>query len=229
MNTRKVSIWAGGFGLAACLLTFIEFPLWMIGGAEPSFLDSQAFSEFVARTKTLYLHRTLLDMFIFSFLLVFMAGFRQIIIQKDHDYEWMATLFFGIGLVYITLTLVADSITGAVGLDTVAGNPNPTIILGLTEATILMYGSVALMLLGMMLSLATYLLFKTEAMPKWVGWITGLVALLNFAFVPTMYFGTDPTKFYSAAGLGPSVGATFPFLIWIAIVSVLMIRKKESK
>ena len=79
MHTRKAPIWAGGFGLAACLLTLIEFPLWRIGGAEPSFLDSQAFSEFVARTKTLYLHRTSLDMFIFTFLFVFMAGFRQFI------------------------------------------------------------------------------------------------------------------------------------------------------
>ena len=114
MNDSKVFRWVGAFGLAACALTVVEFPLWMVGGMPPSFANIQAFSTYVTQTNVFYLHRTLLDMFIFVFLMVFMAGFRQAIIQKAYKQEWLATLFFGIGMVYSAITLVSDSITGGV-------------------------------------------------------------------------------------------------------------------
>jgi len=226
MNDRKVGLWAGGFGLVACVLTVLEFPLWMISGAQPSLLDGDAYGQFVARTSQLYLHRTLLDMFIFIFLLVFLAGFRQIIVEKSKEKEWLATLFFGIGLVYVALTLVSDSLTGAVGLDAVGGTPDPVVLRALTEATFLMYGSVALILLGGLLLVGGCLILSTRALPGWTGWLALAVALMCLAFVPSMYFGTDTTQFYSASGFGPSLGATFPFLIWICAVSVVMIRNR---
>jgi len=226
MNDSKVFRLAGAFGLAAGVLTVIEFPLWMLGGMPPSFSNIQAFSAYVSSTSVFYLHRTVLDMFIFVFLMVFMAGFRQVIIQKAREAEWLATLFFGIGMVYSALTLVSDSITGGVGLDTVGGNPNPTAIRTLTESTILMYGSVGLILIGSMLVLAGYLTFTSAALPKWTGWVAIVAAMLNFAFVPSMYFGNNPQGFYTASGWGSAVGATFPFLLWVLVTSVAMIRKR---
>ena len=145
-------------------------------------------------------------MFIFVFLMVFMAGFRQVIIQKAHEQEWLATLFFGIGLVYSALTLVSDSITGGVGLDAIGGSPDPTAIRALTESTILMFGSVGLILIAAMLFLAGYLTFSTGALPKWTGWVAFLAAILNFAFIPSMYFGNNPQGFYTASGWGPRWG-----------------------
>jgi hypothetical protein len=58
-------------------------------------------------------------------------------------------------------------------------------------------------------------------------WVAIGAALLNFAFIPSIYFGTDPKGFYTASGWGPSVGATFPFLIWILIASISMIMKRQ--
>ena len=173
-----------------------------------------------------YLHRTLLDMFIFVFLMVFMAGFRQVIIQKRPELEWLATLFFGIGMVYSALTLVSDSITGGVGLDTIGGNPDPNVIRALTESTILMFGSVGLILIAAMLFLAGYLTFTSAALPKWTGWVAIIAAVLNLAFIPSMYFGNNPQGFYTASGWGPAVGATFPFLLWILVASIVMVRKR---
>ena len=226
MKDMKINRWAGAFGLAACGLTIIEFPLWMLGGMPPSFSDITAFSDYVTKANIFYLHRTLLDLFILMFLMLFMAGFRQVILQKGHDQEWLATLFFGIGVVYIALTLVSDSITGAVGLDTIGGNPSPIAIRALTESTILMYGSVGLFLIGAMLLLAGYLTLTTCGLPRWTGWVAIIAAMLNFAFVPSMYFGTNPQGFYTSSGWGPSVGATFPFLIWILVTSIVMIRNR---
>lgn len=226
MNISKVFRWTGVFGLAACILTVIEFPLWMIGGMPPSFGNITAFSAYVTRVNVFYLHRTLLDMFILTFLAVFLAGFRHGIIQEDREQEWLATLFFGIAMVYIAVTFIGDSITGGVGLDTFGGNPDPTAIRALTESTILMFGSVGLFLIGSMLALAGYLTFATDALPKWIGWLALGTSILNFAFVPSMYFGTNPQGFYTSSGWGSSVGATFPFLIWILGTSIAMIRKR---
>jgi len=226
MNDLKVFRWAGAFGLAACVLTVIEFPLWMLGGMPPAFSNIRAFSAYVTKTNVFYLHRTLLDMFIFVFLMVFMAGFRQVIIQKARDQEWLATLFFGIGMVYSALTLVSDSITGGVGLDTIGGHADPSAIRALTESTILMFGSVGLILIAAMLFLAGYLTFTSAALPKWTGWVAILAAILNFAFIPSMYFGNNPQGFYTASGWGPAVGATFPFLLWILVTSIAMTRKR---
>lgn len=161
-------------------------------------------------------------MFIFVCLLFFMAGF----IQKAREQEWLATLFFGIGLVYSALTLVSDSITGGVGLDTVGGNPDPAAIRVMNESTILMFGSVGLILIAALLVLAGTLTFTSAALPKWTGWVAIAAAILNFAFIPSMYFGNDPQGFYTASGWGPAVGATFPFLLWILVTSIAMIRKR---
>jgi hypothetical protein len=226
MTDSKIFRWVGAFGLAACVLTGVEFPLWMVGGMPPSFSDIQTFSAYVSRANIFYLHRTLLDMFIFVFLMAFMAGFRHVVIQKAREQEWLATLFFGIGLVYSALTLVSDSITGGVGLDTVGGNPSPTAIRAMTESTILMFGSVGLILIAAMLFLAGYLTITSAALPKWTAWVAIIAAVLNLAFIPSMYFGNDPQGFYSASGWGPAVGATFPFLLWIMVASIAMIRKR---
>jgi hypothetical protein len=43
-----------------------------------------------------------------------------------------------------------------------------------------------------------------------------------------MFFGCDPRVFYSPAGLGPALMATFPYLAWIAVTSLLMLRAGEQ-
>ncbi len=53
------------------------------------------------------------------------------------------------------------------------------------------------------------------------------VAILNLAAIPSIYGGTDAAGFYTAAGWGVAVIATFPRLIWTLIVSILMIRSTE--
>jgi len=44
--------------------------------------------------------------------------------------------------------------------------------------------------------------------------------------VPTMYFGTDFKRFYTAAGDGPAAAAPVPFVIWILVTAMCMIRKR---
>jgi hypothetical protein len=167
-----------------------------------------------------------MDLFIFSLLLVFFGGFRHLIVTTDASHEWMATTFFGIGTVYTALTLVSDSLTGSIALDTFGGKADPTVIRTLNESTVLMFGSVGLFLIATMLIVAGVLILRTKALPTWTGWLALTTAVWDLAFVPTMYFGTDFTRFYTAAGDGPAAAAPFPFVIWILATAICMIRKR---
>jgi len=89
-----------------------------------------------------------------------------------------------------------------------------------------MFGSVGLFLIATMLIVAGVLVLLTKALPRWTGWLALATALWDLAFVPTMYFGTDLRRFYTAPGDGPSAAAPFPFAIWILATAICMIRKK---
>jgi hypothetical protein len=167
-----------------------------------------------------------MDMFIFSLLVLFFGGFRHLIVVTEPTREWMATTQFGVAIVYTTLTLVSDFLTGSIALDTSGGRADPTVIRAFNESTILMFGSVGLFLMATMLALAGILILWTKALPRWVGWLAIAFAVWALAFVPTMYFGTDFTVFYSAAGDGPTAAATFPFIVWILAAATCMSRKR---
>lgn len=224
-NFKNVRI-AGILGVIACGLAFIEFPLWFVGESMPQFWDEIAFSEFVARHSTLYLTRTLMDLFIFGLLIVFFGGFRYLIVTKQTSYEWLGTTFFGVATIYIALTLLSDSLTGTIALQAINEKANPTVVRALNESTFLLYGSVAESLIATMMVLAGILILRTKALPRWTGWLAFFTAFCNLAFMPTMYFGSDFTKFYSAAGDGPAAAAPSVFVIWILATAICMIRKQ---
>lgn len=228
ISNLKVHRWAGISGILFFVLGIAEFPLWFIGGRVPLFSDEANFSNYVARNSTLFLARTFMDLFILLSMTVFLAGFRHLIRQKHNDYEWAASLFFGFGLIWIAMTLVSDSITGGAALDTVGIVPDPTAIRALIEETLLMFGSAGTALAGALLATAGFVILATKVLPRWIGWFALISSTINFAFIPSMFFGTDPNQFYSEAGLGIAFGSVLPLVIWILLTSILMITKREK-
>lgn len=225
-HTRGVRI-AGVCGVVACAIALAEFPLWFVSGSMPQFWDATAFSNFATLHSTLYLTRTLMDLFIFSLLVVFFGGFRHLVVITNADDEWLATTFFGLAMVYTALTLVSDSLTGSIALDTFDGKADPTVIRAFNESTVLLFGSVGISLVATMMVVACILILHTKALPGWTGWLALATAVWNLAFVPTIYFGTDFTRFYSAAGDGPAAAAPFSFIVWIVAAAICMIRKSS--
>ena len=74
---------------------------------------------------------------------------------------------------------------------------------------------------------AGYAILATGALPRWIGWVAFLTAILNLAAVPSIYGGTDATGFYTADGLVSIIGL-LPLLIWILITSISMITMREA-
>jgi hypothetical protein len=227
MNDLNVRRWTGAFGLAVVVLLLIEFPFRVALGAPPTLEDAARYADFVSRTNGFKLSIILIDMCMMSCVLVFLAGFRHLIPEAREDAEWVGTLMFGTGLVLVAITLVADSMEGGATLDTVAGRADPTAIRALTEGYLLLFGSIGCILFALLSAASGYATLVTSMLPRWTGWLSSAVALLNLAAIPSLYGGTDATSFYTAAGWGVAVIATFPRLIWTLIVSIFLLRKRK--
>jgi hypothetical protein len=230
MNKFKVFQITGWFGLAGVLLLALEIPLWIIPGNPPQISDAIEYSQFLANTRIIALSRVLIDMGMYACLMVFFAGFRHLIIKTNNEYEWLSTLTFMAGAVWWAVSLVADGLEGGAVLDTVGGMADPTAVRTLVEGTLLIYnGSVAFAVTGLFMASAGYAILATGALHRWIGWLACFSAVLCVAAIPAMYANTvDHNSFYNAAGWGPVIVANVPPLLWFFIVSVSMIRKKQS-
>jgi hypothetical protein len=135
MSDLTVRRWAGAFGVAGFVVFLVALPLYFGGMTNAPLEDAERFSDYVTSVNTSILIRTsLADPLIMVGLLVFLAGFRHLIRQARQEYEWLATLVFGVGVIVIALELVGDGLEAGAALDTVA-KANPTVVRGLMEAS----------------------------------------------------------------------------------------------
>jgi hypothetical protein len=228
MSDLKIYRIAGVCSLASIAAFFIEFPFYLVRGSFPPVSNAVWQIEFAARNATNIMTCILLDLVILTLIMVFAAGFRHLIRQADPRHEWLATLFFGVVLVYVILTLVADSLQGATAIDALTPPANGIVIRAMFESMLLMYGSIALWLMALFMALAGYATLATGALPKWSGWVAYLCALTCLAFVPSMFVHhVDLLGFYNPAGLGPEAFASgFPLATWMVVAGILMLRKR---
>lgn len=60
--------------------------------------------------------------------------------------------------------------------------------------------SVTRIVTAVLLAAAGFAILRTGALPAWAGRSAYVIAAINTAFVPSLYFGMDPSQFYSALG-----------------------------
>lgn len=227
MDDLKIRRWAGGFGVGGFVVFLAALPLYFLGVGPGVPLDRTAqFSEFVARTSTFVIIRTTLaDSLIMVGLLVFLAGFRHLIRRARPDFEWVASLVFGVGLIVICLQLVADGLEAGAALDTVV-RADPSAVRGLMEASFPLYGAIGLIMAALMLVAAGYATLGTDVLHRWTGWFAYLAAFANLLAAPSILGGTNITGFYTAPGIAPFVGQTL-MLTWFLVASLSMILKQQ--
>lgn len=226
MDDRKIYRWAGICSLIAQAFFFIEFPFYMVRGAVPPIHESAKLAEFTARNGTNIMTCVLLDFIILTLLMIFLAGFRHLIRQADAQCEWLGTLVFGVGLVYVTMTLIADLLQGATVVDARTLPADGVVIRAMTESMYLMYGSGALVLMAVFMGVGGYVGVASRALPGWSGWVGYVCALGCLAFVPSMFVGSpDFTRCYNAIGWGTIIAECLPLTVWMVAVGILMIRK----
>ena len=67
---------------------------------------------------------------------------------------------------------------------------------------------------------------RSGLLPHWTAWIGWVAAALNLAATPTLFGGSNPTHFYSAAGIAELAMGLLPLLIWTLVTGVALLRAR---
>jgi len=222
-----VKLWTGIAAVTAAITLLTEFLVRTALGPRPDLDDTKALAEFVTSTSTATLTIILCDTLLMGSLIVFLAGFRQLVTRDHPELDWIGNIVFGAGIVFVSITLVGDSMEAGGALDTVGADAAPVAIRALTEGYMPIFGPMGAVLIAIVAAASGYATMASGALPRWTGWVAYAVAVLNVAAVPTIYGGTDDRDFYSVGGWGVAAFATFPWLAWVIVVGVVTIRDRR--
>ncbi len=206
MTSRQTERAIGISGLLTGLAVLVTIPLYFIYSGPPPASN--------------VLTRALVTLVSLGSMLVFVACLSSLIRRTDATLDWLASVVFGAGMLYVAIALVATAFETGVVFGAPNGTLDPTTDGILAHANILMHGSIKRLLTAVMLVPAGYAVHRTKMLPGWVSWSAYVIAGCNIAFVPSLFFGTDVTRFYSAHGWGNAalVGGLVGY--WILAVGI---------
>lgn len=188
--------------LAAATAFIVEVPLYFIYSGPPP--DANV------------LARLLTGILALGCLLVLVASLRELVRSVRPDLEWAGTLAFTAGVAYTVVTLVSSGLEAGAVIQ--ADRPiDPTITV---SGTYVLYGSVSRMLMAMFLAATGYALSRTGLLPRWIHRTAYVLAGVNLAFMPSLFFGNTPAHFYAANGWGTTalMGALFSY--WLLALGI---------
>jgi hypothetical protein len=171
------------------------------------------------------LTRNLINMIAAVAILLFLLGIAHLVRRAGARYDWFASVISGAGLLYVAVTLVAISLETGVVLETTNGAVDPTVDGPVAHANMLLHGSIARLLTAVTLFAAGAAIVRSGILPRWIGRSAFVVAVINLAFVPSMFFGDDAAHFYSAVGWGTAAAAATLMLYWALAAGIAALRR----
>ncbi|MFJ3891632.1 MULTISPECIES: hypothetical protein [unclassified Streptomyces] len=210
MNEMTARRLTGGAGIAAAVALIVEVPLYFVYSGPPP--DANV------------LARLLVGIVALAFLLVFVTAFRDLVKRVHPEYEWAGSLAFTAGLVYATITLVSSGLEA--GAVIAADHPiDPTIDV---NGTYILYGSISRLMLAFFLTAFGLAVTRTGLLPRWTGRSAYVLAAVNLAFVPSLFFGNTPAHFYAANGWGTTalMGAILSY--WLLALGISTYRSAKG-
>ncbi|MGV9406469.1 hypothetical protein [Streptomyces sp. NPDC003667] len=204
MNETAARRLTGVAGIATAAALIVEVPLYFVYSGPPPDWNVLA--------------RLLIGIFALAFLIVFVTSFRELVKRADPACEWAGTMAFAAGLVYATITLVSSGLEA--GAVIAADHPiDPTVTV---SGTYILYGSIGRVVLALFLTALGLGISRTRLLPRWTGRSAFVLAGVNLAFVPSLFFGNDPAHFYAANGWGTTalMGAVLSYWLLALGISV---------
>ncbi|KAA6465305.1 hypothetical protein DYQ86_05015 [Acidobacteria bacterium AB60] len=198
----------GIFGVLATLISLAQLPLYFMYDGAPPRWD--------------ILMRVMVSITGSALLVVFLGGFRLILRQPSLEMDWASTVALVSGLMWLTFSFVAQSMEAGTAIASKVPI-DPTVEGALAPGQFLMFGSIGRLMTTLFLSASGFAILRGRLMPTWLGWLAWMIALVNLAFVPAMFFGSDAARFYSAVGWGTTATAPCLVLCWVLIVAILLI------
>ena len=223
-NSPDVKRWTGIAAIGVAVLLTTEFILHQVVGPRPELDQSKQLAAFFVEHHNLLLTIVLIDTVLMGNIIVFLAGFRQIITHTRHDLQWIADVGFGAGLVFVAITMVGDAMEAGSALDVVNLTPDASAIRALTEGHAVMFGATGCVLLAVLSASSAYAVIASGALPKWTGVVAWVVAALQIFGLATIFGGTSDRFWFSSGGVGVTATATFPWIAWVITVGIVTIQ-----
>ena len=207
MDANAVQRTAGIAGLVAAILMLVELPLYFVyDGAPP---DSNV------------LTRSLFGLLGLTLLIVFVSGLGHLL--RLTAYEWVGGLAATAGLLWLAVEFVS------LGLEVgaVIQSPEPIDPTIAVSGTYILYGTVSRLLQGLFMGTVGFAVLRTAVLPRWIGWSAAMLAVINLAFVPSLFFGNTPANFYAANGWGTTASMGGITMLWFLAVGISMARRRS--
>ena len=174
------------------------------------------------------LSRNLITVATFTAFLVFAVGLGRLLRSEGGGDPGMAGEVAVAALkTYVTVTLVATSLEVGTSLQHPDGSLDPTVDGPLAAGMALLHGPIARVLVAtFLLALAATPLARHRFSSR-VRKGSVVLALVNLALIPSLFFGMDAADFYAANGWGAvaSIGAIN--VIWFAILGRAVLRMPD--
>jgi hypothetical protein len=214
MDDKPVRILTGWAGIFTTLTVLCCVPLYFVYAGAPPVWN--------------VLTRNLIGLFSCAGLLVFFAGFSHLARRAAPAAEFPAQLMAGAAYIFIALSFVATSLETGVVFGAPGSGLDPTIDGPLAHANMLTHGPIKRLLTAIFLIAGGVAAFKARLLPAWTRWLGYLIALANLAFVPSLYFGTDPTKFYAVHSWGNAALTGSLMTYWVLFAGIALLLRKPS-
>lgn len=218
-NPRRV---IGLAGIAAAVAILIELPLYFVYSGPPP--DSNV------------LTRSLFAMVSLTLLTVFMTGLRGLFTTSGGSNSpslpsvpsvpsLAATVASTAGLMWVGVQFIANGLeTGAV--IQAPERIDPTIAV---SGTYVLYGTTTRLIEALFLVTFGIAAAGAGALPRWTQRSAYVLAAINLAFVPSIFFGNDPSHFYAANGWGTTATLGGLFTLWLLATGIAVVRGATAR
>lgn len=109
------------------------------------------------------------------------------------------------------------------------GSLDPTIDGPLAQASMLAHGPIKRLLTAMYLFAAGHATSRARLLPGWLRSAGYLIAIINLIFVPSLHFGTDPTRFYAVHSWANSAVTGSFLFYWIIAASIALLVSRRAR
>ncbi|CAO5162533.1 conserved membrane hypothetical protein [Frankia sp. AiPs1] len=201
----------GTCALLVCALSLVMVPLYFVYSGPPPASN--------------VLLRVLITVVVLTFFLVFTTGLRRVLGRSAGLAGEIACTS---GLGYAVMTLVAASLEAGVALEYPDGSKDPTIDGPLANGMALLHGPIARLLFATFLIGLAVAVHRTHSLPRRVRNGSVLLAMVNLAFVPSLFFGMDPANFYAANGWGSTASIGVVNMLWTGAIGAAILRRGHA-
>jgi hypothetical protein len=223
MNRWTWRQWTGFLGLVYVAIQVAALVLFLVAGNPPDYANAKSYAGWINTNSGLFMGDAFLTAVATVVLLIQFTGIRAIIREAGEDWEWAAALFFGAGLVTAAVLFAGSAAEAAAAFVSGSGT-EPTIVrsawAGAWMALTFIYFPAALVF-----ATTAFVVFRTEVLPRWIGWLSAVAAALDAVAALTIFGGTGNT---GPLGLLPLILGATPVVAWFVAVSIVLLRGARS-